>query len=53
MGGCCGKRDGASGQGNTTALGGITSNEIPKLLEFTNNFFGYCNLRASFNIFII
>jgi hypothetical protein len=39
MGGCCGKRDSAGGIASTASLGGITSNEIPKLIEFTNSFF--------------
>lgn len=40
MGGCCGKREPVPGQANTTTtIGGITSNEVPKLIEYTNSFF--------------
>ncbi len=38
MGGCCGKRDAQIKTGDTTNLGGITSNEVPRAIEFATKF---------------
>ena len=42
MGSCCGKRETTGktdGSGGSTAnLGGITSNEVPKMIEFATKF---------------
>jgi hypothetical protein len=39
MGSCCGKREPTIGKDSTTAsLGGITSNEVPKMIEYATKF---------------
>lgn len=47
MGGCCGKRDGNL-PGNNSGGGmkglGITSNEVPKVIEYIANFFDQCKI---------
>ncbi len=40
MGTCCYRRDGGkSEESNMKKLGGITSNEVPKMIEFASKYF--------------
>lgn len=38
MGGCCGKRETLNSSSDPANLGGLTSNEVPRQIDYANKF---------------